>query len=1041
MKKLLFMVILLMTSLLQQAIAQDRTVTGRVTDRSTGEGLPGVTVLVKGTSVGSSTNSEGAFSISVPASATTLTFSSIGYVNVERAIGTESVIDVSLGTDTKQLGEVVVTALGRTEEKRSLGYSVQDVQGEVLTQARESNVVNSLAGRVAGVSINNSNGGSPGSSSRIVIRGNRSITGNNQPLFVVNGLPIDNSNFSPANGSGGVDYGNAASDINPDDIESITVLKGANAAALYGSRASNGVVLITTKSGRKQQGLGVSVNSTTTFDSVLKLPDFQNEYGQGNGGEFEFVDGAGGGVNDGSDESWGPRLDGRLIPQFNSPVDAAGNRIPTPWVANPDNVRDFFRTGRTLNNNVSLSGSSEKANFRLSYTNLDQTGILENTFLKRNTVSVSGGTDITKKFKVSTDITYTQNRGRRPGLGYSGQNVMQQFSWFGRQVDISELKDYERDGEKYNWNYNYHNNPYFTLNENTNDDRRDRINGQLSATYMLTNWLNLTARTGNDLYTEKRQRRIAVGDIENLRGSYAEDEYYVNERNSEILATANKDLNENFNIDFALGANRRDNKVERISGLAPELAVPGVYTLSNSAIATQPSSVNNRLRVNSVYGSAKLGFKNFAFLGVTGRNDWYSTLADANNSLFYPSIDGSLIVTEALGIENSFLSFAKLRASYAEVGNGGQEPYQLVNIYPFNTPFGSNPAITTSNDLLNPDLRPERTESLEAGIELRFLENRIGLELTGYKTNSIDQIFNQLVSSSTGFATALVNAGVIQNKGIEAILNFAPLNPENPFQWNVTANFALNRNEVKELNGDLKTLVLGGQWNANVEARVGEPYGVLFGNGFQRVQEGPYKGQIINDATGRPIIDPTRKVLGNVNPDWTGGISNSFSFKGINLGVLIDTRQGGDVYSVSNTWGNYAGTFANSLRGRENGIIGEGVIANADGTYRPNDVTRAAESYTKRYYSNSVAESSIYDASFVKLREIKVGYQLPKGLISKTPFSTIGLSVVGRNLAILQSNAPNIDPETSFSSGNAQGLEFGQIPSTRSIGFNVNLTL
>ncbi|MGY2131648.1 SusC/RagA family TonB-linked outer membrane protein [Hymenobacter sp. HD11105] len=1059
MKKLLFMVILFMTSLLQQAVAQDRTVTGRVTDRASGQGLPGVTVLVKGTTIGASTNAEGDFSLSVPSSATALTFSSIGYVNMEQALGTSSVVNVSLGTDTKQLGEVVVTALGREEQKKSLGYAVQDIKGAEFTQARETNVVNSLAGKIAGVQISNSTGAA-GSSSRIVIRGAKSIAGNNQPLFVIDGQPIDNSSFSNSGSGGGIDYGNGASDINPDDIESMTVLKGATASALYGTRGANGVIVITTKSGRKARGIGISVNSTTTFETPLKTPDFQDQYGQGSGGEFEYVDGGGSGTNDGTDESWGPRLDGRLIPQYNSPV-VNGVRQATPWVTSgKDNVRKhFFETGRTLTNNVALSGGNEKAGVRVSYTNLDQKGILYNTFLRRNTVNVNGGVDVTSKFKLSTNINYSETRGRRPGQGYDELNVMQQlYTWYGRQVDVRDLKNlYENGGRNANWNSNYHNNPYFVLGEATNDDQRDRVIGNLTLTYALTDWLTLTARTTNDLYNQFNQRRVPAETISNAeQDDYTEERIRVLERNSEFLAAANRNLTEDINLDVLVGANRRDNELDRSQIAAPDLAVPGLFALgnasgglvtgnnfgvSNSNNAAILNPIQNR-RINSLYGSARVGYKNFAFLGGTVRNDWTSTLPAANRSFFYPSIDASLVLTEAFGIEESFLSFAKIRAGYAEVGND-TDPYRLQNIYTGATAFGSRPVQTVYNILYNPELKPERTRSSEAGIEVRFLENRIGLDLTAYQTSSTDQILTVLTSASTGYTASVLNAGTLTNRGVEAILTVAPLQATSPFQWNLTANFAANRNRVKEFDeeGQIQNYVIGSSgFGVNVEARRGERYGALFGDAFLRVQEGQYKGQIVYGEDGTPLVDPTRRVLGYYTPNWIGGLTNQFRFKGLDLSFTIDTRQGGSLQSETNMWGTYAGALTSTLPGREEGIIGEGVQQNADGSYRPNDVRAAAEDYYKGL-AYTARENSVFDASFVKLREVRLGYQLPASVISGTFIKGVGFSFVGRNLWLISSKAPGIDPETSFNNGNTQGLESTQIPSVRSYGFNINFTL
>lgn len=1059
--KRLFLVCLALLLGVLNAVAQDRTVTGRVTDKANGEALPGVTILVKGTSIGTTSGGDGSFSISAPASATTLVFSFIGYGTMEQSI-TDAPMNVGLMTDTKQLGEVVVTALGREEQKRTLGYAVQDLNGGEITQARETNFVNSLQGRIAGVQITNS-GGAPGSSSRIVIRGAKSVTGNNQPLFVINGQPIDNSSFSNTTSSAGngIDYGNAASDINPDDIESLTVLKGANATALYGSRGANGVIVITTKSGRKARGLGLSINSTTSFESALIVPKLQHEYGQGSGGEFEYVDGAGGGTNDGIDESWGPKLDGRLIPQYNSPV-VNGVRQATPWISpGKDNVKKFFQNARTLTNNVAISGGNDRAGMRFSYTNLDQTGLLPNTYLKRNTVNVDGGVDVTDKFKVNTTINYTQTQGRRPGLGYDELNVMQQlYTWYGRQVNVEDLKSlYDRTHSNANWNSNYHNNPYYVLNECTNDDRRDRVIGNLTLSYKATQWLTLTGRVTNDFYNQLNTRRVGAETISNSTyDDYTEEKIYVQERNYEFLASAVKNLGENFSIDGLIGTNRRDNRQEMSTIAAPNLAVPGLYTLGNASSPlvangnfSTTANANNvailnpiqQLRVNSIYASAKLGYRNFAFLGVTGRNDWSSTLPSNSLSFFYPSVDASIVLTEALGLKESFLSFAKIRGGYAEGGNG-TDPYRLRNIFTGGQPFGTYPTQTLYNVEYNPNLKPERTKSTEAGIEVRFLQNRIGLDVTLYKTNTIDQIINVPVSASTGFTSKYLNAGKMSNRGVEAILTVSPLAPTSAFQWNLTANFAANRNRLEEFDkeGKIRNLILGrGAFNVNVEARVGETYGVLFGNDFQRVPDGQYKGQIIYDEDGFPLVDATRKSLGSYVPDWVGGITNQFSYKGISLSVTIDTRRGGKIYSETNRFGNYSGALESTLKGREDGIIGEGVIQNPDGTYRPNDVRISAQEYNEAYYDVTNTISSIYDASFTKLREIRVGYQLPKSLVERTFLKGIGVSFVGRNLFLLESKAPNIDPETSFNNGNVQGLESTQLPPTRSLGFNVNLTL
>ena len=1059
MRNFLLIVFLLLGASLGRAVAQDRTISGRVVDRATNEGLPGVTVLVKGTQIGGATNADGSFSLSVPASATTLRISSVGYTAIDQPIS-DGPISIALVADAKQLGEVVVTALGREESKRSLGYSVQDVKGEEFTQARETNLVNSLTGRLAGVQISNSTGAA-GSSSRIVIRGAKSISGNNQPLFVIDGQPIDNSSFSNSGSGGGIDYGNAVSDINPDDIESMTVLKGANASALYGSRGANGVIVITTKSGRKSQGIGIAVNSTTSFESPLKTPDIQDQYGQGTGGEFSFVDGAGSGTNDGYDESWGPKLDGRLLPQYNSPV-VNGVRQATPWVSpGKDNIRKyFFETGRTLTNNVAISGGNDKAGLRVSYTNLDQKGILYNTYLRRNTVSVNGGVDVTNKFKISTNINYSDTRGRRPGQGYDELNVMQQmYTWYGRQVDVRDLKSlYESTGSNANWNNNYHNNPYYVLGKATNDDQRDRLIGNLTLTYDLTDWLKLTARTTNDIYNQFNQRRVPAQTVSNaVQDDYTEERIRVLERNTEFLATANRNVTEDVNVDFLVGANRRDNQLNRSQIAAPNLAVPDLFTLGNAAGALVTgnnfdanANSNNagilnpesNRRVNSVYSSARVGFRNWLFVGGNVRNDWSSTLPAAHRSFFYYGVDGAVVLTDALSLQDSFLSFAKIRGSYATSGND-TDPYRLSDIFTGGTAYGSSPVQTVYNTAYNPDLKPERTKSTEVGVEVRVLKNRIGLEVTGYNTDSYDQILTVLTSASTGYTAKLLNAGNLNNRGIEAVLTVAALAPSSPFQWNVSANFAANRNRVTKFDdaGQIKNYVIGSSgFGVNVEARVGEQYGALFGSAFLRVPDGQYKGQIVYGADGTPQVDPTLRVLGHYTPDWIGGITNQFSFKGVNLSVTIDTRQGGQLQSETNMWGIYSGALTSTLPGREDGIIGVGVQQNKDGSYRPNDVKADAETYYGGLSYNA-RESTVYSASYVKLREVRFGYQLPKTVLQGTFIKGVGVSVVGRNLWLISSHAPGIDPETSFNNGNVQGLESTQIPSVRSYGFNINFTL
>ncbi len=691
-----------------RAQAQDRAIEGTVVDAQTNP-IPGVNVLVKGTTQGTITDIDGKYRIGITEEAEALVFSFVGYETLEVPIGTRSIVDVDLTEDARQLGEVVVTALGVERETKALGYAVEEVQGTSITQARETNLVNSLSGRVAGVNVTGAST-TVGGSARITIRGESSLNINkNQPLFIVNGVPINNNVVGSA-GSGNLetDYGNGAGEINPDDVETISVLKGPNAAALYGSRAANGVIIITTKSGKNGKGLGVSVNSTATFETPLRLPDWQDTYGQGNRGAFSFVDGAGSGVADGVDESWGPRLDGQPIPQFNSPRSVPGFRggdidvapdgstiTPTPWQAQPDNVTDFFETGITLTNNVAVSGGNESGDFRLSYTNLDQTGMLPNTDLRRNTVLFSGGYKLSEKLKANATVNYIRSRSdNRPSVSYGTESLMYLWVWYGRQINTNNLRDYWQPGlegqQQFNYNYNYHDNPYFTSYENTNGQAKDRLLGNISLTYDFTDNLSLMVRSGTDFYRELRDRKRAFSTQRFPFGMYREDNIFFEERNTDFLLSYNKAVDDTWTLGASFGGNRMDQTYEYNELVAPQLSIPEVYNFGNSRVALQAEEFIKRKRINSLYGLANIGYKNVLFLDLTARNDWSSTLPTDNNSYFYPSVSASAVVSDMVELPSVF-AFAKLRASWAQVGND-TDPYSLRNVYRYLQPFGESAA-------------------------------------------------------------------------------------------------------------------------------------------------------------------------------------------------------------------------------------------------------------------------------------------------------------------------------------------------------------
>ncbi|GAB2495030.1 SusC/RagA family TonB-linked outer membrane protein [Algoriphagus taiwanensis] len=1054
-----------MLFILNLSLAQQQLITGKVSDANN-QPLPGATVLVKGTTRGTVTDVDGSYSIQA-ASGEALVFSFVGFEAVEITVGSSSRINVVL-TEGVALNEVVVTALGVERETKALGYSVQAVDGDRFTEARETNVINSLSGRVAGVQITNSSAGL-GGSSRVVIRGESSLNINaNQPLFVVDGVPISN-NIVGSSGSGNqeVDYGNAAGEINPDDIESMTVLKGPAAAALYGSRAANGAILITTKSGKGKKGLGVQINSNTTFDNVLVLPDWQDKYGQGNNGQFEFVNGAGAGIADGVDESWGPQMDtGLLIPQFDSPRSVSGFRggdlnapvgstiTPTPWVSQPDNINDFFETGLTLANNVSIEGANDKSNIRLSFTNLDQKGIVPNTDLNRNTFALNGGINVTDKLKVNSIVNYQRtNSGNRPNISYGTENLMYLWIWYGRQINTRNLRDYWMPGlegvQQFNYNYNYHDNPYFNVYENTNGQSKDRIFGNVSISYQFTPKLSLMLRTGLDTYNELRDRRRAFSTQRFPRGNYREDDVFFNEQNSDFLLTYSETTKPVWSYSVALGGNAMRQENRYVQTVAPQLLIPGIYNFTNTAVNLQVNQFTSEKRINSIYGFGQIGFKNILFLDVTGRNDWSSTLPADNNSYFYPSATLSAVISDMVELPSLF-SFMKVRAAYAEVGND-TDPYALTNVFNPAVAWGSIQAKSESNRLSNADLKPERTASFETGLDVRFFDGRLGLDFTYFDNRTRNQIIPIELDIATGYASRIINAGEIQNKGIEVVLSGRPVQSPSGFNWDFMANFTRTRGYVLELTEGLDTYTLTGRNGANIQARVGERMGNIYGVGFARVEDpnSPFFGQIIHNTTGTPLRDPELKLQGNYNPDWMLGLQNTFSYKGLSLGFLLDFRYGGIVVSRTKTIGSTSGQLEETLFGRENGydlsvegngIISEGVVQNADGSFSPNTVKITSRNWHNRYYERNNVEAAKYDATFLKLREVTIGYTIPRSVLGRLPIQDLKISLVGRNLALWTEN-PHFDPETLSMGGGTliPGVEDMSFPSTRSIGFNINL--
>ena len=1060
-----------------QGAAQVTTVRGIVTTEEDGEPVIGASVIVKGTSLGTVTDVNGRFELSgFPPSATRLLISYISLMAKEVAIAPQ--VSVTLKSDTHLLDEVVVTALGISREKKALGYTAQEVKQDALVQGKDNNLLNSLSGKIAGVRITNTQGDV--GSSRIVIRGETSIAGENQPLFIVDGIPVDNSQLNAR--SSGRDFKNAIADLNPEDIKTLTVLKGPNAAALYGARAAHGAIVITTKGGdKRQKGIGITLHSSTQVSFVATLPEFQNLFGQGAGGRFSYVDGKGAGVNDGVDESWGPRLDiGLLIPQFDSPLDADGNRVATPWVSHPNNVRDYFRMGISTNNGISVARGDDKYQFRVGYNYEKQVSIVPDAGTNKTNISLNTDYHLAKWIVVGATANYiVYTAPSLPGSATpSGSNVrsnspMLQFLWFGRQVDTNSLKaDYTR-----NWNSSYYDNPFWSASYNTQSQERHRLIGDLHAEFRLTDGLNVRFRTSTDWYNDRRKSKVKWGSAGagSPYGSYAEDAYTVKENNTEVLVTYIKQLNKNWGIDALLGFNVRNKQYENNYQAAPRLAVADLYTLTNSRDPLTSSNDFYRLRQYGLYGSIQLDYRRWAFLNITGRNDWSSTLPVDNNSYFYPSVTASVLLSEAFGWRSKAVNYLKIRGGWSQVG-ADANPYQLATVFTSETAFNGNPLQSSSTIGMNPNLKPEKTSSIEAGFEAAFWDNRLCLDFTYYKTDSRNQILKLATTAASGYTSQVRNAGHIRNRGYEIQLGAVPIQTSKGFRWNLDLNYGANSSKVVKL--DDEGLITSYQlYSSGIQilASVGEAYGTLFGTSYVR----DANGNVVVDANGLPKISTTNKTLGKFTPDWTGGISNTFSYRSLSLSFLIDASVGGSIFSNTNKTGKYTGVLANTLSGRDaehgglwyytaamgnnvrlpespsysvssdglyyaqvngqstrvyqDGIMVEGVTESGS----KNEEVVSAEKYYHRIYS--IAEANVYDASYVKLREVALSYRLPRLWTQKLHLQEASVTLTGRNLWTIYKSVPNIDPESALTTGNAQGVEAYSLPTTRSFGVNLSV--
>jgi TonB-linked SusC/RagA family outer membrane protein len=1094
-------------------IAQTRVITGTVTSSIEGEGtLPAVTVMVKGTAIGTSTDVDGRYSLSVPADAATLVFSFIGMKPQEVAIDGRTVINVIMEPETVGLDEVVVTALGISREKKSLGYATQEVKGDVISNVKTANFMNNLSGKVSGVQIQRNQ--NMGGSTNVIVRGSKSLFNSNQVLYVVDGVPINNNigkytdvgvTSSQAATGPGYDYGNAAADIDPETIESVNILKGSAATALYGSRASAGVIMITTKKGKilaegEKAPVGISISSGFTFSTIDKstFPTYQDQYGAGYGygdppdfamrtvtGSLTTDDP----VNDPlvrwiqttEDASFGPAFDGQPVwGWYSVDPESPWYKQSKPYEFSKNGPITFFETPLTFTNTVAIDKATDFSSVRLSYTNYNTQGLLPNSSLKRNNVTLSGQWNINKKLTVTGIANYILQKGKgRNATGYNG-NITSNFrQWQQTNLDFKDLKTaYELTKRNLTWNYNsalnypiYSNNPYWDAYENYETDSRNRFIGNASLNYEVFDWLDLFGRVSVDSYYELQEERRAVGSVsmrfglanvpDRVTSGYIRRDNTFSEYNFDLMMKFRKNFGTSVSLNGVVGFNeRRTNNTYFSNATNGGLLIPGVYSLQNTVSELPlPLEVNQIVGVRSYYASVSVGYKDFLFLDGTFRQDYASTLPPDNNKYRYPSVTGAFLFSNV--VNANWLSLGKVRLNYAQVGNlAGFD--QLYDVYLANSAMnGANNQLPPSKR--NPELKNERTNSLEGGLEMAFLNNRVGFDLALYKTNSYDQIIPLTVSQTTGFSSIMINAGEIENKGIELTANITPV-AEKSFRWDILMNWSKNSNEVVALYPGVTNLRLNSvnlQSGVTINAEVGRPYGVIKGRDYTYDAGGNI---IINANTGRPVLTTSAaNPIGNFTPDWVAGMNNSFSYKDLSLSFLIDMQKGGDIYSLDMYYGLYSGlypetAFINDLgnpvrdplvyidpddpsqgyASTSGGYIIEGVNV-VDGVSVPNK-TRVDATNSDAFGTGLLPHKAfVYDAGFIKLREVVFTYNIPSRFLNRTFIKGASISAIASNLWIIQKSLPYADPESGMTAGNIQGYSTGSLPTTRDFSFNLKL--
>ncbi len=1013
------------------------TYSGSVTDAGTSETLIGVTLKNKITNEGTASDVEGGFSVSGKPGET-IEVSYIGYQTKSILLGDETTLSIQLEAVANDLDEVIVTAFGLEKAKKASGFSFTEVSGEELTTAREVTLGAQLIGKVAGLEITKPSNG-PAGSTRIIIRGISQFSGDNRPLIVIDGIPADNTNIASAGLFGGRDTGDGLSGLSPDDIENITVLKGPSAAALYGSRAGNGVLLVTTKKGISRKGLGVEISSNFVSEDVALVPAYQQQYGQGANGlkpttQQEAFD---------NWRSWGARLDGSEYVAFN------GETLPYSAVGREDQ-RNFYQRGQTFTNTVALSGGTEKISSRLSISRLDNKGIIPNNSYARNTILLTTTAKIHPKITLSGKANYiVEEADNRTDLTDNPSNPSKYFTIGPANLPQSIFQRTRDDtGAPIFWSNNpFTLSPYWGPNEQLNADEKTRTLGYVSARYEILDWLSLQGRAAIDDTVHDFLGVSAVGTQFAPEGSIFRQNYRIKERNFDFILSATPNILEEFDFEVNLGATRTDRSNSRSEASGSRFINPAFISINNLAVRNPGTFNFSSFRLNGLFANTAVGYKDFLYLDLSARQDFFSVLTnpripeESNNVIGYGSGALSFVFSEISTLPKEF-TFGKLRLGYGTSGFGQISPYSQLPTYtigsiPKETPAGNVPLANIGSDqFVNPSLEPSRTTSIEIGTDLRFFRNRLGIDFTWYRQRTDRHIFPSPLPASTGFTSYQINAGEVQNQGIELLIN-GDIIQTSDWNWNASVNFTRNRNEVISLNEGTDQLNLGVDrlFSSNIVAEVGGQIGDIKGNVYQRNDA----GLIVHDDDGLPIIAEERQILGNFTPDWYGGFTNTISFKGISFSFLIDAKQGGEILSTTSGFGYLFGTGKRTLEGRDSPdflIVGQGVNEQGE----PNTIGARIDDYYGRV--SAIAAENVWDASYIKLRQITLGYQLSPKLLSKLPFTGATISVVARNVLFFQNGLDELglDPESIYTAnGGDVGIEYASLPSTRTFGANLNL--